>query len=308
VTLSWGAVSGVSGYTLQVDDVPGFGSPEGLTSTTTSTSYSTARTTAATLYFRVRADASCGLSSDWSTTIQVVYSPGCTGPSYPRVYYVSGIARLPGVPPTDWYSDLSVLNVSPLAASLRIGFYGNAVPPSVTATVSSGQQLTWANVLQSLFALPAQDVGVVVVESTQPLMVQARTYSKLVAGGVTRTYGQSYEGMEITQALTSGAVGYLPGLRSDGQFRTNLEIVNVGDVAATVEVRFFNSGGVPLGQPLPLTAQPTRRVAVTRALPSGQSGAYAVVRVTPSDARVIAFASVVDGSSGDPTTVVMGVR
>jgi hypothetical protein len=84
--------------------------------------------------------------------------------------------------------------------------------------------------------------------------------------------------------------------------------VNVGDVVATVEVRFFNSGGVPLGQPLTLTAQPTRRVAVTRALPSGQSGAYAMVRVTPSGARVIGFASVVDGTSGDPTTVVMGVR
>jgi subtilisin family serine protease len=308
VTLSWGAVSGASGYTLQVDDGPGFDSPEQLTSSTTSASYSTTRTTAATLYFRVRADASCGLSSAWSTSTHVVYAPGCTGPSYPRAYYVSGIARLPGVPPTDWYSDLSVLNVSPVAASLRMSFYGNAAPPSVTATVLSGQQLTWANVLQSVFSISAQDVGVIVVESSQPLIVQARTYSKLVVGGVARTYGQSYEGMEITQALTSGAVGYLPGLRSDGQFRTNLEVVNVGDVPAAVEVRFYNNGAVPLGQPMSLAVQPARRVAVTRALQGGETGAYAVVHVTPSEARVISFASVVDGNSGDPTTVTMGVR
>lgn len=308
VTLSWGAVSGVSGYTLQVDDGPGFASPEQLTSSTTSASYSTTRTTAATLYFRVRADASCGLSSAWSTSTQVVYAPGCTGPSYPRAYYVSGVARLPGVPPTDWYSDLSVLNTSSLAASLRLSFYGAAAPPSVTATALSGQQLTWTNVVQSLFAVSAPDVGVIVVESTQPLLVQARTYSKLVSGGVARTYGQSYEGMEITQALTSDGIGYLPGLRSDGQFRTNLELVNVGDQTAAVEVRFFNNGGVPVGQPLTLTVQPSRRVAVTRALPSGETGAYAVVRVTTSGARVIGFASVVDGTSGDPTTVAMGVR
>ncbi|MCU0291554.1 MAG: S8 family serine peptidase [Thermoanaerobaculaceae bacterium] len=308
VTLSWGAVSGASGYTLQVDDGPSFASPEQLTSSTTSASYSTTRTTAATLYFRVRADASCGLSSTWSTSAQVVYAPGCTGPSYPRAYYVSGIARLPGVPPTDWYSDLSVLNTSSLAASLRLSFYGGTAPPSVTATVLSGQQLTSANVLQSLFAVSGQDVGVIVVESTQPLIVQARTYSKLVVGGVARTYGQSYEGLEITEALTAGALGYLPGLRSDGQFRTNLEVVNVGDVSAAVEVRFYNNGAVPVGQPLTLAVQPARRVAVTRALPSGETGAYAVVRVTTSGARVIGFASVVDGTSGDPTTVAMGVR
>lgn len=308
VTMSWSTVSGVSGYTLQVDTVPGFSSPAQLTSAVTSTSYSTTRATSATLYFRVRADAACGLSSDWSATAQVVYSSACTGPSYPRAYYVSGIARLPGVPPADWYSDLAILNVSQVAADLRVGFYGNAVPPAVTASLASGQQLTLPNVLPSLFGLSAQDVGVIVVESSQPLMVQARTYSKLVDGSVTKTYGQSYEGMEITQALTYGAMGYLPGLRSDGTFRTNLEIVNVGDVAATVEVRFFNGGGVLIGQPLSLSAEPARRVAVTRALTGGQSSAYAVLRVTTSGARVIGFASVVDGSSGDPTTVVMGVR
>lgn len=309
VTLSWGAVSGAAGYTLQVDDSPSFSSPEAtLQASGTTVGFSTTRPTGATLYFRVRANAACGLSSEWSTSTQVVYTATCSGPSYARAYYVSGIARLPGVPPTDWYSDLAVLNASGLAADLRLSFYGNTNPPSVTMSVLARQQVTWGNVLPSLFGLAGQDVGVIVVESTQPLLVTARTYSKQGEGSAARTYGQSYDAMEITQALTGTLVGYLPGLRSDGQFRTNFEVVNVGDVAATVEVRFFNNGGAGLGQPLSLVVQPSRRSAVTRALPSGSAAAYAEVRVTPGEARVIAFASVVDGSTGDPTTVVMGVR
>lgn len=309
VTLSWGAVAGAASYTLEVDDSPGFASPEAtLQSTAPSFAFSTTRPTGATLYFRVRANAACGLASEWSASTQVVYTATCSGPSYARAYYVSGIARLPGVPPTDWYSDLAVLNVSGLAADLRLSFYGNTTPPSVTTSLLARQQVTWANVLPSLFGASGQDVGVIVVESTQPLLVTARTYAKQGEGGAARTYGQSYEGMEITQALTGGAVGYLPGLRSDGQFRTNFEVVNVGDVGAAVEVRFFNNGGAALEQPLSLAVQPGRRAAVTRALPAGVTAAYAEVRVTPGEARVVAFASVVDGSTGDPTTVTMGVR
>lgn len=309
VTLSWSAVSGAADYTLQVDDAPSFASPEAtLQASGTSVGYSTTRPTGATLYFRVRANAACGLSSEWGGSTQVVYTTTCSGPSYARAYYVSGIARLPGVPPADWYSDLAILNTSGLSADLRLSFYGNSTPPSVTMSLLARQQVTWTNVLPSLFSLSGQDVGAIVVESTQPLRVMARTYSKQGEGSAARTYGQSYDAMEITQALTGTLVGYLPGLRSDGQFRTNFEVVNVGDVAATVEVRFLNNGGAALGQPLSLAVQPGRRSAVTRALPSGSAAAYAEVRVTPGEARVIAFASVVDGSTGDPTTVVMGVR
>lgn len=309
LTLSWGAVTGAANYTLEVDDSPSFGSPEAtLQASGTSVGFSTTRSTNATLHFRVRANAACGLASEWSSSTQVAYTASCSGSPYVRTYFVSGIARLPGVPPADWYSDLAVLNTSGLSADVRLSFYGNATPPSVTMSLLARQQVTWSNVLPSLFGLANQDVGAIVVESTQPLLVTARTYSRQGEGSAARTYGQSYDGMEIAQALTGTLVGYLPGLRSDGQFRTNFEVVNVGDVAATVEVRFFNNGGAALGQPLSLGVQPNRRAAVTRALPSGAPAAYAEVRVAPAAAKVIAFASVVDGSTGDPTTVVMGVR
>jgi len=309
VTLSWGAVAGAAGYTVEVDDSPVFSSPEAtLQASGTSVGYSTTRPTSATLHFRVRATAGCGLSSEWSGSTQVAYDSTCSGPSYARAYYVSGIARLPGVPPTDWYSDLAVLNTSGLAADIRLSFYGNASPPPVTMRVLARQQVTWSNVLPTLFGVTGQDVGVIVVESTQPLLVTARTYSKQGESSAARTYGQSYDGLEVTGALTGTAVGFLPGLRSDGQFRTNVEVVNVGAVAATAEVRFFNNGGAALGQPLLLGVQPGHRTAVTRALPAGAAAAYAEVRVTPGEARVIAFASVVDGSTGDPTTVTMGVQ
>lgn len=306
LTLSWGALTGAASYTVQVADSPSFAAATDVSSSSPTLDFSTNRSTAATLFFRVRAEASCGASSGWSSAVQVSYSPTCSGPSYARSYFVSGIARLPGVPPADWYSDLAVLNTSTAAADIRLSFYGNAALPAVTSTLQSRQQLTWSNVLPTLFGLAGQDVGAIVVESTQPLQVTARTYSRLVEGSTVRTYGQSYDGMEVGRALTAGGVGYLPGLRSDGQFRTNVELVNVGETAATVEVRFFNNGGVALGQPLSLTVQPKRRAAATRALPSGHAAAFAEVRITSQNGRVIGFASVVDGNSGDPTTVAMG--
>ncbi len=121
------------------------------------------------------------------------------------------------------------------------------------------------------------------------------------------TYGQSYEGLEVAQALSGGKVGYLANLRSDGSFRTNVEFVNVGTSPATVEVRFFTNSGSYLAT-LTRTVASNQRVAVTSALPSGNESAFAEARVTPIDAKVIGFASVIDGASTDPTTIPLVIR
>jgi hypothetical protein len=203
---------------------------------------------------------------------------------------------------------MSVFNPGETNASLRLTFTGNSSTPApVTAVLPGQQQLSWRDVLVSLFGLTGEDVGAIAVESTQPLQVTARTFSRLVdaCDGKEKTYGQSYDGVEPSDALASGQVGYLVNLRSDGGFRTNVEFVNVSAVAASVEVRFFNNGGAPIGAPLNRGVTPKQRVAITAALPGGQTAAYAEVRVTPAAARVIAFASVIDGASTDPTTITM---
>jgi len=305
IGVSWAAVEGSATYTVQVATGPSFAGAETHTVTTTTFAFLPALQTPEILYFRVRAAAACGTASAYSAAIQVAFNPQCGSP-YGKVYHVSGIGHLRGVPPAFWYSDLAVLNPGEATAQVRLTFTGNAsTPPAVTASLPGRQQLAWRDVLVSLFGLAGEDVGAIAVESTQPLQVSARTYSKVTdaCDGKQKTYGQSYDGVEPSQALAGGQVGTLVNLRSDGGFRTNVEFVNAGTVAASVEVRFYNAGGAQVGGPISRGLTPGQRVGVTSALPAGQSNAFAELRVTPAGARVIAFASVIDGASTDPTTI-----
>jgi subtilisin family serine protease len=307
-TLSWGAISGVASYAVQLAANAAFTGATEKSVTMTSTTLSWNGASAGTLFARVRAVSPCGSSSEWSANLTLAYEGQCTTPSYAHTYYLSGVAHTPGVAPAYWLTDLSVLNVSGSQTELRLAFYGNGTPPTpVGRTLATRQQSTWRDVLPTLFGVSGEDVGAIVVESTQPVTVQARTYSRLGDSGGERSYGQSYEALEVGQALTASRLGYLPSLRSDGAFRTNVEFVNVAAVAATVEVRFYDNAGAPVGTRT-LAVSPSRRSALTAALPGGVTAAWAEVTVTPADARVIGFASVVDGNSTDPTTVPMTVR
>ena len=305
VVVSWSPVSGAISYTVQVATDSIFSNPTSSTVTTAAYNFSSTQATAGTFYFRVQANVICG-ASPWSDTVQVNYSPQCQT-SYTHTYYLSGIAHLPGVPPAVWNSDVSILNAGTASASLRVTFYGvNSFPPAVTQALGGGQQVTWTDVLGSLFGL-SQDKGMIVVDSTAPLQTLSRTYSKLGSGSAATTYGQSYVGIEAGQALTTATTGWFPSLRSDAPFRTNLEFVNTSAVQSDVRVSFFTAGGSRLGSTI-VTVPPLRWVQIVRALPSGQASAFAKVQVLAGGAQILGSASVVDGNSTDPTTIPMWVQ
>jgi hypothetical protein len=163
--------------------------------------------------------------------------------------------------------------------------------------------VSWTVVLLQAFGSTANDAGVIVVEATAPVIVLGRTYAKTTPTAL--SYGSAYPGLEATEALLAGQVGYLAGLRSDANFRTNVEAVNVGTVNATVEFRFLSNAGAPVGTTTLAEIVPGKRASQTRALPSGQSAAFAEVRVTPTGAKVLAFATVMDADANatDPTTI-----
>jgi subtilisin family serine protease len=302
--VSWGSVSGASTYTVQMATEPTFASPTSTTTSTTSANFSSTQASAGTLYLRVRANSSCTGPSDWSSAIQVSYTPSCQT-TYAYTYFVSGVARTPGFAPAFWYSDLTVLNVAAAIAQLRVSFYGSSFHTLAPVALGGHQQITWTDALNTLFGI-GQDKGMIVVESTQSLRTYSRTYSQVASGTTVETFGQAYVGMEASEALTSVGVGYLGALRSDGQYRTNLELANVSQTATDVNVLFYNGAGTQVGSLL-VTVPPFRWVQKTLALPSGQSSAFAEVHVLAVGARVISFATVVDGTSTDPTGIALWI-
>jgi subtilisin family serine protease len=302
--VSWDSVSGASTYTVQMATEPAFASPTSTTTSTTSANFSSTQASAATLYLRVRANSSCTGPSDWSSAIQVSYTPTCQT-TYAHTYFVSGVARTPGFAPAFWYSDLTALNAAAATAQLRVSFYGSSFHTLGPIALGGHQQITWTDALNTLFGI-GQDKGMIVVESTQPLRTYSRTYSQVASGTTVETFGQAYVGMEASEALTSTGVGYLGALRSDGQYRTNLEFANVSQTATDVNVLFHNGAGTQVGSLL-VTVPPLRWVQQTLALPSGQSSAFAELHVLAVGAQVISFATVVDGASTDPTGIALWI-
>ncbi|MGE5236281.1 MAG: S8 family peptidase [Acidobacteriota bacterium] len=312
-TLSWNGVSTAATYTVQLATDPGFTNTLAITPSTFSTTNATVSplsgSTAASVYAHVRANASCGLSSAYSGAVQLAYTGTCTGPTYTTTYFVSGIARTPGIAPSYWYSDLSILDPGAAPVQLRLSFFGTTTTTPVTLTLPAGQQKTWNDVLGSAFGMTGTDVGAILIESTGTVTALARTYSRLVdtTTGKVETYGATYPASGPATTLAYGQVGWLPSLRSDGNFRTNVEAVNTGSILAQVEFTFYTDTGAPLGSALVLTVAPNRRAAQTAALAAGVGSAFARVRVLTPGAAVMAFGSVVDGNSTDPTTVELSI-
>lgn len=307
LTLSWTAASGAAGYRVAVATAADF---SGATETSVSgTSWTLTPNLAgdATLYFRVAAVSGCGALSPWSATAQVAYTAACQG--LDQVYVLPGVAgNHPGVGGVLWSSDVSVLNPGAEPSTVRLSFVSEEGEAEKIVAVGAGRQLTARDVTSSLFQRTGAAVGFIVVESDRPLEVLGRTYARGETGGVVISYGQAIAGMPVTEALDGAQVGYLPHLRSDGAFRTNLEFINAGEVPARVTVRFFADDGASAGT-LDLGEVPPRaRLQRTRALPAGVASAWAEVRVQPEQARVVGYASLVDGSTDDPTTIPVRIR
>jgi hypothetical protein len=220
-------------------------------------------------------------------------------------YLVPGVAHTHGVNGAYWVSDLTVFNPGSDPAQVELSFKGNNEAGPIQRTIAGRQQLSVDDVLASAFGITGEDAGVITVSSSTPVETHVRTYARGVDSktGAVKTYGQSYPGMEPSQALPGLQLGFLTGLRSDGAYRSNLELVNAGDQDATASVRFFDASGASIGGDLSRTVTPGQRVGITSALPEGHPSAYAELRLSPPEAKVIAFGSVIDGNTNDPTTV-----
>jgi hypothetical protein len=144
--------------------------------------------------------------------------------------------------------------------------------------------------------------GVNLVTSDAGLVAVSRTF----ASGSGGTYGQFIGGWDHAAALTGDRRYVLAGLAGNGGFHTNVGVLNLGDDDLAVDVALFDSDGEHLG---------TRRI---NAVPGGFKqivsligrltdgvvrGGYATLAAADSGASFLAYASVVDDASHDPTLV-----
>ena len=269
----------------------------------TGASYTTPAMTATTAFW-VRVSNGCG-STDSSSAVVTVSGGGGEGVTW----YVPAIAHNPGAGGTAWRSDLAVVNTGAADASFTLTFYSGSSPMVQNRTLPGRGTAKWVNVLESLFGVGASvsTQGTVVVTSTAPLAITARTYNQAASG----TYGQYYPAVRSGSLLGTGQVAYLPLLEKSTAFRTNVGAVNAGAADCTVEFRVYGAGGSQIGA-TPTLSVPAGRWAplndlFAMAAAGSQSVAYATATPTTSGCEVWAYGSLIDNVTGDPTTVPMVV-
>lgn len=222
-------------------------------------------------------------------------------------YLVPSVAHLPGAAGTKWRTDVAVVNGPDTPATLTLTYYPlSGSPVSKSATLAPLATVEWRDILVSLFELgaDANTSGTLKIETNAYLGITSRTYNQKSA---TETFGQYYPAIIEPKVWTAGEVGVLPQIKKNSGFRTNVGALNLGDVACDVEVKLFSVWGTQLGNTVTLAVPAGRwlqRNDIFAAAGVATTDiAYATVEVKTAGGKIWAYASVIDATTGDPTTI-----
>jgi glucose/arabinose dehydrogenase len=220
---------------------------------------------------------------------------------------VPAVAHLFGSGGTPWRSELTIANPAPGHVALELSFRGSGMPLQAATTIEPQGVVSWPDVLVDLFGMDPGDQasGVVEISSTGPVTVGLRSYAAIDDG----TLGQFLPGLNGSETVGPGEVGVVSQLARTGARYTNLGVVNVHDGDAEVAVTLRDADGEVLGQPQVLELEPGEWKQLNDVLSDfgDHDAASARIEVMSPGGRVWAYASIIDRTSRDPTTIPMQV-
>ena len=189
---------------------------------------------------------------------------------------------------------------------LPVGNVDNsAVQALAPITVLKRQQLVYNDVVTSLFH--SSGLGAIRLKSDDDFVATQKIYA-VTSGG---TLGQFVAGVDATSAKAKGLMIQLQNSGGNGQtgtFRTNVGAANPNPTAATVTWRLYDKNNAQVGNDHVLVMPPFGVIA-----PGGLIGYGENVPSTAdlsdswlsysSDKPIVAYASVVDNGTTDPTYI-----
>lgn len=244
------------------------------------------------------AESGCGQDADVSVEADTA------GPAYVEWTPVGVHAN--GVNGSQWRTAEGVLRLGDGETGVGVLFHGAEGLGQAGSVVAAGQQVVLNDVVGMMGTSGA---GALEVVSERQVVVTSRTYSVLGEGDVCRpggTLGQYIGSSAESVLLDAGQHGWIPLLVEDGRSRTNIAVVNTGSVAAGVRVSLYRGGGEKVGEyRVDLGPgewrQENRPFAEVGRLTDVENG-FALVEVE-SGGGIMAYGSVVDNVTNDPTTV-----
>lgn len=220
---------------------------------------------------------------------------------------IAGVAHAPGAGGTTWRTDIAAVYLGGDNVQFEPEFtaYNGGTTTVAEATIVGPGTVGWTDVLVSLFGQnPAASVkGTLTFASMPDLYVTARTYNQ-TAGG---TFGQYLPAVTAAEGFGVGAVGVIPQLKKNTGFRSNLGVLNLSPFDVVAEIRLYNSSGAQAGDVATRTVRANEYFQIDDVFSKLSAGelntAYGTIQVKTSGGRVWAYGSVVDNSTGDPTTI-----
>jgi uncharacterized repeat protein (TIGR01451 family) len=219
-------------------------------------------------------------------------------------YVFAGAADLMSAA-ASWRTDLRLFNSTAASqiATLTFQPFGGSATVEET-TVQPGQVLAFDSVLRSLFGV--HDTGGTVHVTTineSNLVLTGRTYDQREHG----TYGQFIEAFlpSDTASLANGRKLQLVHVEDSPRYRSNLGIAETSGQAVNVQVEVLASDGNPRTT-FNRTLAPFALLQFRAIRDLGLGDLYnarITVRVTGGEGSVVAYASVVDNRTQDPTYV-----
>ncbi|HVT45471.1 MAG TPA: hypothetical protein VMT00_13905 [Thermoanaerobaculia bacterium] len=221
-------------------------------------------------------------------------------------YIISGAADIKGLG-ANWRTDMRVFNATASAVQASLIFYPDTSPGSPLTrqiTLNPGEVRMMNNLLEATFGVTNTKGAVhVVTQEPTSLVTTARTYDQLDSG----TRGQFIGGVTPDAAIgVNDRALQLLQLEQSARYRTNLGITEVTGAAAIVEITAIVPGAaaapvLTMGIPGNQAAQISRILA--QMVPGDTYNARITVKVIGGSGKVVAYASVVDAHTSDPTFV-----
>jgi subtilisin family serine protease len=215
-------------------------------------------------------------------------------------YFLPAMIRAPGGFGSDWYADVGVLNTGSAAANINFKLYIGGQTLSGTDQVPAGNQYAYANIVGQFGTTGG---GLLEVDADSAVVVNARIYSKETVG----TKGQFMDGYQSSEGLGTGESAVLANLVEDADYRTNIGFGNTGATAATVTVTLYRWDGVAFGSysySIPAKGWAQDNAPFANRYGQTDTAGWAKITVV-SGSGVVAYASVVDKHTNDPTTIPM---
>lgn len=213
---------------------------------------------------------------------------------------IPAVGRAAGANGTYWRSDLRLFNAGSTTMSVTLRYLAsgadNRNAQSIGVTILPMQTVVLADVLSQFGIASGSGALQLGWSGASGPVVASRTYTTIAGGG---TYGQSIDALQ-----SFGSDSDIPGLRSDGTYRSNAGFVNGSDSAIGVAVDLLSTTGQRIASAfvqLPPRSQTQQSLAALfPGVDVSSLGAVTLHAHTDNGTALFAYGSIIDNRSGDP--------